>query len=248
MNTYELHKAEKIARERGARRNKVICQTALWFSLVVGIGLVVGGVIYLVSRQQSAPTTGPTEIESAIFQDDWFKGTKEAKTVLIEYSDFQCPACAFYYPVLNKLLEEFDDRLAIVYRHFPLPNHQHAKPMAYAAEAAGKQGKFWEMHNMIFDNQKKWANQSRVKNTALEYAKSLGLNLEQFEKDFSAQGGSVSGGEEKIKQKVERHYREGVKAGINSTPTFFLNGQMLSNPRNYEEFRGVIIQAANVNP
>ena len=239
MNNYELHKQEKLAKERITKRKKVIRQITLWFSIVAGIGFVIGGMIYFVSRQGSAPTNGQAVIESTIVSDDIVKGNKDAKTVLIEYSDFQCPACAFYYPVLRRLSEEFGDKLAIVYRHFPLPNHQHAKPMAYAAEAAGFQGKFWEMHDMIFDNQKKWATQSRARDTVVEYAKLLGLNIEQFKKDFDSK---------EIKQKVEKHYRDGVKAGINSTPTFFLNGKKISNPRNYDEFRNIITQVINEDP
>ena len=163
------------------RRKKVIRQIASWFSVIAGIGLIVGGMIYLISRQGPSSPGGPVAIEITIASDDWVKGNKDAKVVLIEYSDFQCPACALYYPVLNKFSEEFGDRLAIVYRHFPLPQHQHAKSMAYAAEAAGKQGKFWEMHDMIFDNQRSWTNQRNVKDTVLGYAKTLGLNIEQFE-------------------------------------------------------------------
>ena len=236
MNNYESHRQEKLAKEHIARKKRFIYQIALWLSIIVGIGLIVGGMIYFVSRQNPALINSSATIESAFASDDWIKGNKDAKTILIEYSDFQCPACAFYYPLLKKISEEFGDNLAIVYRHFPLPNHQGAKPMAYAAEAAGKQGKFWEMHDMIFDNQSKWVaqSQSKIKDIAVEYAKSLELNIEQFEKDF---------GSKEIEQKVEGHYRDGIKAGINSTPTFFLNGQMLQSPRNYDELRNIIIQA-----
>ncbi len=241
MNDYELRKQEKLEMERTAKRKKVVRQTALWFSVIAGIGLVIWGMIYFVSREKPVLTNDSAAIENIIFADDIVKGNKDAKVILIEYSDFQCSACAFYYPIVEKLSEEFGDKLAIVYRHFPLPNHQHAKPMAYATEAAGRQGKFWEMHDMIFDNQKEWAAQSVMKGekTIEEYAKSLELNIEQFEKDFESK---------EIKEKVEKHYRGGVKADVTYTPTFFLNGEKIQNPRNYEEFRNIINQAISNNP
>jgi protein-disulfide isomerase len=83
---------------------------------------------------------------------------------LIEYSDFQCPACGFYFPLLKKLEEEFGENIAIVYRHFPLSSvHPNAKFAAYAAEAAGKQGKFWEMHDLIFTNQSEWSDKKKCR-------------------------------------------------------------------------------------
>lgn len=101
---------------------------------------------------------GEKENSMEVKVNDNVKGSREAKAVLIEYSDFQCPACQVYYPVVKQLTEELGNEILVVYRHFPLTTiHPNALPAAKAAEAAGKQGKFWEMHDMLFDKQSEWS-------------------------------------------------------------------------------------------
>jgi protein-disulfide isomerase len=163
---------------------------------------------------------------------DWFRGKREAKAILIEYGDFQCPACGSYYPLIKKLEAEFPDNLVVVYRHFPLVNtHPNAYPTAIAAEAAGKQGKFWEMHDILFENQAEWSGQKDTDAIVLEYAKRIGLDLDKFSGDIKN-----ADTEAKIKSNME----EGTALGINSTPTFYLNGKKLANPRSYDEFKNKI--------
>lgn len=233
----ELRRQEKEQSWRRTARNRLIKRIALWLL----VALVVGGGIFGMVKLASRPSqdAGPTTIVDSINEQDWVKGSRDANVVLIEYSDFQCPACAFYYSVLKKLSEEFGDKIAIAYRHFPLPNHQNAKPAAYATEAAGKQGKFWEMHNLIFDNQKDWKDKRNTDEVFINYAQTLNLDVEQFKTGFASK---------EIIKKVESAYQNGLRLGLNSTPTFFLNGKKIPNPRNYEDFRSVIIQAINENP
>jgi protein-disulfide isomerase len=103
-------------------------------------------------------TEGNATIPNIVAQDDWVKGNKDSKVIVVEYSDFQCPACAAYFPMVEQVMDEYKDKVAFVYRHFPLTSiHPHAEPMARAAEAAGKQGKFWEMYELIFKNQNAWS-------------------------------------------------------------------------------------------
>jgi protein-disulfide isomerase len=207
----------------------------VWLVVLVFIGSGIFGMIELASQQQQ-------NLESAVKVDaisteDWVKGNRDAKIVLIEYSDFQCPACGFYFSILKKLSEEFGENIAIVYRHFPLFSiHPNAKAAAYAAEAAGKQGKFWEMHDLIFTNQDEWINKKNVDEIFIKYAQSLNLNIDQFKKDFSSK---------EIKQKIENSYKNALKLGLDSTPTFFLNGKKIPNPRNYEDFKNLIIENIN---
>jgi len=207
---------------------------ALWTLVALFVGGGVLGMVKLASRQ--AKDTGAPITVDAINSEDWVRGNPAAKVILIEYSDLQCPACAFYYPVLKKLEEEFGDKLAVVYRHFPLPIHQNAKPAAYAAEAAGRQGKFWEMHDLIFESQKEWKDRKDINDVMKGYAQRLNLNTDQFTADFTSK---------EIREKVEVAYRSAISLGLNSTPTFFLNGKKISNPRNYEDFRNVLLQAIN---
>ncbi len=163
-------------------------------------------------------------------ENNWTKGNKNASVILVEYSDLQCPACGFYYPMLKKLSEEFKNEILFIYKHFPLRQiHKNAQIAAQATEAAGMQGKFWEMHGMIFDNQKIWSNQNtqEAKQSFILYAKSLNLNLDKFKKDIES---------EKVINKVNKDYLEGIKLNVNATPTFFLNGNKINNPRSYNEF------------
>jgi len=207
----------------------------IWLVVLFFVGGSIFSIINFTFRQKQ-------NLESAIkvdaiSLDDWVKGNRDAKIVLIEYSDFQCPACGFYFHLLKKLEEEFGENIAIVYRHFPLSSiHPNAKFAAYAAEAAGKQGKFWEMHDLIFINQSEWSDKKNVYEIFIRYAQSLNLNIDQFKKDFSSK---------EIKQKIENSYKNALKLGLDSTPTFFLNGKKIANPRNYEDFKNLIIENIN---
>jgi protein-disulfide isomerase len=207
----------------------------IWLVVLFFVGGSIFGIINFTFRQQQ-------NLESAIkvdavSPDDWVKGNRDAKIVLIEYSDFQCPACGFYFPLLKKLEEEFGENIAIVYRHFPLSSiHPNAKAAAYAAEAAGKQGKFWEMHDLIFSHQTEWSDKGNVDEIFVRYAQILNLNIDQFKKDFSSK---------EIKQKIENSYKNALKLGLDSTPTFFLNGKKIPNPRDYEDFKNIIIENIN---
>lgn len=207
-----------------------------WALIVIGIGLVVGGMIYLISRQQTSSNENPPTIETAMAVDDWVLGNRDAKVVITEYSDLQCPACGYYHPVLKDLMKEFGDRVALVYRHFPLSIHPYANTMAYAADAAGKQGKFWEMHDLIFESQNEWTNDSAgaVEDRIFRFAETLKLNIEQFKKDFESND---------LRNNAERHVVGNSKTNLYYTPTFFLNGKLIENPKSYDEFRNVILEA-----
>jgi len=231
----ELRRQEKMKAEQQRKIKRLARRIAFWLLVVVVVGGGIFGMIKL--AEQETDKTGSSLTVYNINADDWIKGNREAKVTLIEYGDFQCPACAFYYSVLKKISEEFGDKVAIIYRHFPLVSiHPNAKPAAYAAEAAGKQGKFWEMHNLIFENQNEWKDKRKSDEVFINYAQKLDLNIEQFKTDFNSK---------EIKEKVENAYRNAIKLGLNSTPTFFLNGKKITNPRNYEDFRNIILQAIN---
>lgn len=234
----ELKKIEKkellLQNEKSKRTKKFFLWGSVFLTLVLGIG----SIIFLVSKKGVFESGASEPVLLVLANDDWIKGSENAKTVLVEYSDFQCPACAYFMPVLEKLAADFPNDLKIVYRHFPLPQYQNAKIAAYAAEAAGKQGKFFEMADKIFDRQKEWAEISNEKaeNIFKQLAEELKLNIEQFEKDAAS---------EEIKRSVEKDSRDGYVLGINSTPTFFLNGKKIQNPRSYEEFKKVIENEIN---
>lgn len=178
--------------------------------------------------------TSATSIDTTVRADDNTKGKTDAKVVMIEYSDFQCPACALYYPVVKKLETEYADNLLIIYRHFPLKGrHANAEIAAKAAEASGKQGKFFDMHDLLFERQESWSKERDPKDLFVSYAQELGLNVEQFKTDLDS---------EDAKNQVDADYRDGIKGGVNATPTFFVNGEIVVNPNGYEGLKAAIDQ------
>lgn len=203
----------------------------LWSSFLVVV--VVG--VFAIAKFGSTAMDSSASATTAIIDSDWVKGNKSASTTLIEYSDFQCPACGAYYPITKQLIGEFGDSIVFAYRHFPLSQiHKNAELAAHAAEAAGVQGKFWEMHDLLFEHQKEWSNQKNSADLFKSYAETLGLNAEQFTVDIDS---------DKTKNRVEADYRGGFALGVNATPTFFLNGKKLQNPQNYGEFQALVRKA-----
>ena len=140
---------------------------------------------------------------------------------------------------MRKVRTDYAGKIAFVYRHFPLSQHKNAKITAYASEAAGKQGKFWEMHDMIYDDQNAWANLSndKARDVLIKYAETIGLDLKLFAEH-------IDSGE--IKDKVQADSDGGLKAGVNATPTFILDGKKIQ-PRSYDEFKSFIEQELAAN-
>jgi len=206
----------------------------LWAIVAVIILGSVFGMVKMASKQNGV--SGGALADSFILDSDNIKGDRNSTTtpILIEYSDFQCPACASYHPMIRKATEELSGKFIFIYRHFPLAQHKNARPAATAAEAAGKQGKFWEMHDMIFENQRDWAEAKNAEEIFAGYAKELGLDAVKFKNDLTLK---------EIKNKVDADYASGIKAGVNSTPSFFLNGKKIANPRDYFELKAAIENA-----
>lgn len=156
--------------------------------------------------------------------DHTFGSTSE-KVVLIEYGDFQCPGCGSLYPGLHPLKEKYKDQLTFVFRNFPLTSiHPNALASATAAEAAGLQGKWWEYHDMLYENQDAWSSADSSKRTDIfvDYARKLGLNTTTFKKDLE---------NDKVAQKIARDQALGKKIGATSTPTLVLNGKILDQDK-----------------
>lgn len=166
---------------------------------------------------------------------DHVKGNASSTVVFVEYSDFQCPACKTYYPLLLEVAKTYGDRIAFVYRHFPLKQiHFNAEPAAWASEAAARQGKFWEMHNLLFEKQSEWSTSNDLKKVFEDYALILGLDKDKFLADLDSK---------EVKDFVNAQRQHGLKEGLNSTPTFFLNGKKLDNPQSIDAFRILIDKA-----
>lgn len=211
----------------------------IW-SIVTILVLATVGIIYLGSR--SAGTSHFTAtVAPAITTTDWTEGPKDAKVTLIEYGDFQCPACGAYYPVVKQILSAYGDKILFVFRNFPLTQvHEDAQIAAQAAEAAGLEGKYWEMHAQLYETQRTWSTASPdtvVKDYFDGYAQSLGLNVDKFNQDIIS---------DPVKNKIQADIAGGNAAAIDHTPTFFVNFTQIPNPTSYDKFRSALDNALDV--
>lgn len=198
----------------------------LILGIVAGVGVLIAGLWYL-SEMDAAD---PKLLEVAA--EDWKQGAENPKLVLVEYADFECPACAAYQTVLKDIKTTFKDDLQFVYRQFPLPMHRNAIASALAAEAAGQQGKFWEMHDLIYAKQKEWAGKTTEDRTVFEkYATELDLDLEKFKQAMNG---------DRARTAIDQGLESGKSLGVRGTPTFFLNGEKIDNPANAEAFKELI--------
>jgi protein-disulfide isomerase len=205
-----------------------------WGSFIVILGLIIWGMV--AAANKASREEGYIPLPDQILATDWSKGNPIASVNIVEYSDFQCPACAAYFPLIEKVVSENINNIRFVYRHFPLSQHANAIPAAKAAEASGKQGKFWEMYKKIFENHDNWENSLDVKTIFNGYAEELGLDMNKYLVDFDSK---------EVMDKINIDMKSGLKAGINSTPTFYINGKKIKNPQNYEDFKKLIDEASN---
>ncbi|MFK7896057.1 MAG: DsbA family protein [Myxococcota bacterium] len=156
-------------------------------------------------------------------------GGKNAKVTIVEFSDFQCPFCNRVTPTLTQIQEEYGDDVRIAFKHMPLSIHAQAPAAHAASEAAHRQGKFWEMHDLIFANQRDLSAATFEK-----YAQQLGLNVEKFKSDSASAD---------VKKRVADDLREASKLGITGTPSFFINGRYLSGAQPFANFKRLIDEA-----
>jgi protein-disulfide isomerase len=152
-----------------------------------------------------------TQLILPVNNNDHIAGNSDAVIELVEYGDYECPYCGMAYPLVKVIQEKLGDDLKFIFRNFPLKKiHPHAFSASVATEAAARQGKFWEMHDLVFENQK-----SLDAETLFSLAASIGLDLGQFKEDIQQQ---------ELADKVERDFSSGLRSGVNRTPTFFING------------------------
>lgn len=163
-------------------------------------------------------------------------GAGNKKVTLTEYGDFECPACKAYYPLVKQVKETYGDDITFQFRHFPLVQiHPNALLASRAVEAAGKQGKFFEMHDLMYENQDAWKTQPTVNTVFESFAERLGLNMIQYKADVTAESTAAT---------INADIKEGQKVGANSTPTFVINGKKINeNPKSFEEFKKLIDEA-----
>lgn len=200
-----------------------------WIIFVAVVVLVLGGLIYVSNKNKVSIDTSKittTDIQAASAQSgniaDHVFGAKDSKVTLIEYGDYQCPGCGSAYPNIKQLTEKYQGQLTFVFRNFPLTTaHPNARVAAATAEAAGLQGKYWEMHNALYESQNSWNNLSIDQRGDYfnHLAAQVGLNADKFKTDFAS---SV------VNQKISFDQALGAKDKVQGTPTFLLNGKAVN--------------------
>lgn len=215
----------------------------LWLSALTLI-LVAAFAVYAITHETNVVTNTTV---STVRLDDHTRGvirptdasSEQASTslVFIEYSDFECPACEAAQPALRALYAEFASSTTFVYRHLPLAQHKNAKLAAYASEAAALQGKFWEMHDLLFSTQGEWSGipDEQAKDYFVKLAEQLNIETVRFAADM---------GSDAVAARVKRDSDEAVRIGVRGTPSFFVNGEKLT-VRSFDDLRARLISAEN---
>jgi protein-disulfide isomerase len=190
---------------------------SLPFLIVIAVALLtIGGGVYFYRGKKGANLPLQiSKIESSASADVVHSlGPENAPVTVEEFGDFQCPPCGRLSEPLNEMQKKYNLRL--IYRNFPLPNHSHAKEAACAAEAAGRQGKFWPMHDLLFREQAVWSNSADARSLFQAYAGMLQLDLSRFRSDMESP---------EVQQKVDTDQRRGAAIGVKTTPTLFVNNE-----------------------
>lgn len=181
------------------------------------------GILFF-TKKDSNKSNGGTNNQNSSVQSNHVTGNTQSKVTLVEFGDFECPACYKFFPILEQVRAKYKDKIAFQFRHLPLVEiHKNALIGARAAEAAGMQGKFFEMHDSLYTNQQSWSQASDPTSYFVQYAKELGLDEQKFKADL------VSEQVNKIIQ-ADRTYAK--DQGFNSTPTFLINGKKLEDAQN----------------
>lgn len=186
--------------------------------IAIGAGILIFGIgAFLWWQQNSAlQNSQPIDGSKLIRTDSQIIGKADATNTIVEFGDYQCPACAAAHPALKTFMDKNKDRVRLVFRNFPLAQHKNAMVGSQAAEAAAKQGKFVEMHDLLYEKQAEWSELQDPKGKFQEFAQSLGLDMNKFNSDYS---------DSYLRERVKVDVDDGQSLGVNSTPTFFLNGE-----------------------
>ncbi len=197
---------------------KFSTETKIFVAIIAATVLLIGGAAVLFGNGGSSVSSVTTVDQSILVRSDsHFLGPVDAKVTIVEFSDFQCPACVTEDPTVKQMIQKYP-QAKFVYREFPLPGHPYGRLTAQAAEAAGLQGKFWEMHDLLFQNAiaiEGASNEQSVRETVIQYAKNLGLDPTKFAADLNS---------DTVNQKITADQADGNRVNLLVTPTFFING------------------------
>ncbi len=205
------------------------------FVIVVGVALATfgsGAIIYRAKRPQVKDIPESQGVPASSETSAHIRGNPEAPVTLEEFGDFQCPPCRQFAGFVQELMKEYDSRLRVVFRNFPLPAHEHAREAAQAAEAAGLQGKFWQMYDTLYREQSLWSNASNARELFESYAGTIGLDVDQFKKDMDS---------DKVRERIDSDNALADSLGVKATPTLFINNRAIEpKDKNPEGVRAAI--------
>jgi|WetSurMetagenome_2_1015567.scaffolds.fasta_scaffold366053_2 protein-disulfide isomerase len=223
---------------------------APWLIPLVGglllIGLAVAGAYYLVNRNSKedeankAASQALLSGKAVVTPEGWVKGNPAAKTVLVEFGDFQCGSCGASRLRVERVMKKYSTELKLVFKHFPLDtNHKNAMIAAQAAEAAGRQFKFWEMYDQLYTHQIEWFSVPDPMTFFIKYASAIQLDLNRFRQDVWATD---------LQEKIYRDKFEGQQLGVSAVPAFYLNGKLLPVAQNDDQFEAMIAEGIKKAP
>lgn len=221
----EKRKLEKLADMEKKQSSNGMTKWLIIGAVVFLCGVFfIGSIVMAKIANDKKFAAGPV----AISNSGWVTGNPKSTVSVTEFGDLQCPACRTFEPTMQQLRKEYGSKVKIVFKHFPLKAaHPNAMDAAMAAEAAGAQGKFWEFHDMLYSLQDEWASLPDPTEKFVSYAKELKLDVDQFQKDLKNKD---------FEKKINDQEDEGVRIGVNATPTVYINGKYAGYP-SYPELK-----------
>ncbi len=202
--------------------------------VLIGIGLatliiLVAGVFIVTKSSNSTTQNQPVDTTFLVRENSNKKAGANSKVTVVEFGDFQCPSCGVVHPLVKQIIDSNKDNITFVFRNYPLSQHANAEIAAEAAEAAGAQGKYWEMYDKLFENQADWSDSKKPLDMFSDYAKDLGLDVTKFKQEVE---------DKKYSAKITGDQTDGNVLGVNATPTFYIDGVKFSG--DYSSFKSQI--------
>jgi protein-disulfide isomerase len=204
------------------------------YAIIVAVFLIAtgAGVELYRNRDQPPAPTGKLAFGKSGAEPPHIRGPAKAPVALEEFGDFECQPCSLLHPILKKTEADYGDRLSVTFREYPLAKHKHAFEAACAAEAAGLQDRFWEMHDWLYENRLDWLNAGDTRAAFVSAAAKLGLNVEKFQKDMDS---------EEVAKRIKADIARLVSLELNRTPTVFVNGdRVMTAPITLESLHAAI--------
>ena len=224
----------KTAGKGAASQAGMSANTKATLGLVAAVVLVLGVIVAVTQFGEDETPKTSAQVQQTLVREDSHKlqTAADGKVTMVEFLDFECESCGAAYPTVEKLRAEYKDKITYVVRYFPIQSHPNALNAAKAAEAAARQGKFEAMYLQLFDNQTTWGHKQEPQTALFEdYAKKIGLDVDKFRADVA---------DPATEKRIVTDAEDGQAAGVDSTPTFFINGEKFTGEYSYAGLKGAI--------